>query len=233
MGDQKAYYGLIAAAIITALIWRIPFGYYILYPFTTLAVWFHEMAHGIMALILGGGFSKLMIFENGSGLALYTGPLALGRFGEAMVAAAGPLGPTVAGAGLIIISRDLGRATVGIWILGLLLLVSTIIWIRSFYGLITIPLIAAVILLIAIKGSASARIFTAQFLGVQACVSVFRQIDYLFSYHGGPTGVSDTALIQKALFLPYWFWGGLLSAVSIGLLWLSLRIAYGRRRASL
>jgi Peptidase M50B-like len=71
--------------------------------------------------------------------------------------------------------------------------------------------------------------FSVQFLGVQACVSTYHQLDYLFSYTAGPLGLSDTAQIQQRLLLPYWFWGGLMAVASLVILVQSLRIAYRSR----
>ena len=36
---------------------------------------------------------------------------------------------------------------------------------------------------------------------------------------------SDTGLIADALFLPYWFWGGLITLTILVMVWLSLRFA--------
>ncbi len=60
---------LIAMAILTVGVWHLPGRNYILYPFTIMATWFHEMGHGLMALFPGGSFSKLLIFHDGSGVA--------------------------------------------------------------------------------------------------------------------------------------------------------------------
>jgi hypothetical protein len=70
------------------------------------------------------------------------------------------------------------------------------------------------------------RNFAVQFIGVQACVATYFQIDYLFSYSAGPLGISDTGRIQQILFLPYWFWGALMAMGSLLILIASLRFAY-------
>ncbi len=184
------------------------------------------MAHGLMALALGGSFQELVINQDGSGIARYTGPIALGSIGQALVAAAGPLGPVLAGSAIIVASRRTGASSIGLFILALAMLISALLWIRSLYGLISIPLIAGVILIIAAKAKPHIRVFVFQFLGVQACVSVFQQINYLFSYNAGPLGLSDTGKIQNLLFAPYWFWGAMISLASAFLLFQSLRMAY-------
>lgn len=223
---RTAIWWLGTAALVTVVLWQVPGGNYILYPCTILATWFHEMAHGIMALLMGGRFSHLLIYANGSGVAYYSGPLFLQPIGNALVAAAGPLGPPLAGACLILTSRSVRATSVALYVLGGLLLVSTVVWVRSPFGLIAVPAIGMAVLFVAARGSENVRSFAVQFLGVQACVSTYRQIDYLFSYSAGPLGISDTAQIQKALLLPYWFWGGLIAIGSLLLLALSLRHAY-------
>lgn len=224
--NSKGLWWLVCAAVATVVLWHVPGGNYILYPFTILATWFHEMAHGIMALLMGGRFSHLVIYANGSGAAYYAGPLFLQPIGNALVAAAGPLGPPLAGAGLILTSKNSQAASAALYALGSALLVSTLVWIRSPFGIVVLPVIGLAVLVIAAKGSESVRNFAVQFLGVQACVSTYRQFDYLFSYSAGPLGISDTAQIQKALFLPYWFWGALIAAGSLLILGLSLRHVY-------
>lgn len=227
--DRMGLTWLIAAAIVTIVLWQFPIGNYILYPFTILATWFHEMSHGLMALLLGGQFRKLEIFGDGSGVASYAMSLSLAPIGPALVAAAGPMGPPIAGSALILASRSFKTATLSLKILGGFLLLSTLIWVRSLFGLIAIPLLGLIILAIALKAPRWLQGFAIQFLGVQACVSTYHQLDYLFSYSAGPLGLSDTAQIQQRLFLPYWFWGGLMAIASLVILVQSLRIAYRSR----
>ncbi|MBD2301563.1 MULTISPECIES: M50 family metallopeptidase [Nostocales] len=217
---------LVAAAIATAVLWQVPGGDYILYPFTILATWFHEMGHGLMALILGGQFQKLEIFSNGSGVATYRIATSLGPLGPGLVAAAGPMGPPIAGAALILASRSFKAASLSLKVLGSFLLLSTLIWVRSWFGLLAVPLLGLIILGISLKAPRWMQGFAIQFLGVQACVSTYHQLNYLFSYSAGSLGLSDTAQMQRYLLLPYWFWGGLMAIASLIILIQSLRIAY-------
>ena len=227
--DRMGLTWLITAAFATIVLWQLPAGAYILYPFTILATWFHEMSHGLMALLLGGQFRKLEIFGDGSGVASYAMSLSLAPIGPALVAAAGPMGPPIAGSALILASRSFKAATLSLKILGGFLLLSTLIWVRSLFGLIAIPLLGLIILAIALKAPRWLQGFAIQFLGVQACISTYHQLDYLFSYSAGPLGLSDTAQIQQRLLLPYWFWGGLMAITSLVILVQSLRIAYRSR----
>ena len=221
---------LISAAVATVVLWQVPAGDYILYPFSILATWFHEMGHGLMALLLGGNFRQLEIFANGSGVATYSLAVSLAPIGPSLVAAAGPMGPPIAGSALILASRSFKAASLSLKILGGFLIFSTLVWVRSAFGLVAIPVLGLIILLVGLKAPRWLQGFAIQFLGVQACVSTFHQLDYLFSYSAGSLGVSDTGQIQNNLLLPYWFWGGLMAIASFAILFQSLRIAYSTKQ---
>lgn len=223
--DRMRLLGLIGAAIATIALWQVPGGNYILYPFTILASWFHEMAHGLMAFLLGGKFDRLIIFPNGSGIAYYSGPLFLEPISTVLVAATGPMGPPLAGAGLIIASRNPKASSMILKFFGIFMIFSALVWIRSLFGFVAIFVMGSYVLGMSFVRSEGLRNFAVQFLGVQACVATYVQIDYLFSYSAGPLGISDTGRIQQIILLPYWFWGAIIAAGSIFILVTSLRFA--------
>ncbi|AFY58414.1 hypothetical protein Riv7116_6057 [Rivularia sp. PCC 7116] len=224
--DRIGIWWLIGAAVATIVLWQVPYGDYILYPFSILATWFHEMGHGLAAILLGGNFQQLQISADGSGVAYHSGRLLFGPIGRALVSAAGPMGPPIAGAILILASRSFKTASISLKILGGFLLFSVLIWVRSLFGIVAIILLGLIILGIGFKGNRWFQGFSIQFLGVQACISTYHQVDYLFTRTAGPLGLSDTGQIQRQLFLPYWFWGGLMAVASLVILIQSLRIAY-------
>ena len=219
---------LLLAALVTVTLWQLPFGNFVLYPFTILATWFHEMGHGLTAIALGGKFNQLLIFPNGSGLAYNSGRLALGSFGQALVSAGGLMGPPAAGAALLLASRRLKSAKLALFTLGILLILSTLIWVRSLTGWLILPVLGIGILYLSIESVAWLQIFAVQFLGVQACISSYRQLSYLFSSSatiGGRTMPSDTGRIAQLLILPHWFWGALIAGFSAFILVGSLQAA--------
>jgi hypothetical protein len=224
--DKIRLFGLIGASIVTIALWQVPGGNYILYPFTILATWFHEMAHGLMAFAMGGKFQRLIILPNGSGMAYYSGPLFLEPISTVLVAAAGPMGPPLAGAGLIMASRNPKASSIILKFMGIFLLISALVWVRSLFGFIAVAVMGAIVVGISFTRSQGIRNFAVQFIGVQACVATYFQIGYLFIYSAGPLGISDTGRIQQILFLPYWFWGLLMAGASLFILIASLRFAY-------
>lgn len=222
---------LFGIALVSIVLWQTYLGSIVLYPFTILATWFHEMGHGIGAMLTGSRFERLLIFPDGSGVAMSLRPSDGYRVADAFIAASGPLGPAIAGALLIIASRSARATRMALTVLGAALIVSTVIWVRSLTGWIFLPALGLGILALALRGSQPWQHFGIQLLGVQACISVWKQFDYLFSAGasiGGALQRSDTGAIADILFLPYWFWGAIISAVTLSLLWWSFRIAFRR-----
>lgn len=214
----KSVSWLITAAVITVMIWQIPFGGLMLYPFTILATWFHEMGHGLTALLLGGSFNTLTIYPNGSGVARH---VTTGHFQLALVAAGGLLGPPIAGSFFILAGRSPGSSRLILNLLGGALLLSTLIWVRTPFGWGILPLMGLSLLATSRFGAEWLQPLVVQFLGVQACIASLRQLDYLFmpsAVVGGRRMLSDTGHIAAALFLPYWFWGSVIAGLSFVLL---------------
>lgn len=222
---------LAAIAAASVMLWQTELGGFLLYPFTILATWFHEMGHGIAAILTGRGFERLLIFPDGSGLALSVAPADGYRVTDAMVSAGGPLGPAIAGGLLIIASRRPGTTRTALMVLGGALIVSTVIWVRSLTGWLILPALGLAIISIARRGPPTAQGFVIQLLGVQACISVWQDFGYLFSSEGSVGGRlhrSDTGAIADVLLLPYWFWGASISVAIVALLWWSFRVAFRR-----
>ena len=222
---------LLGIALASILLWQTMLGSLLLYPFTILATWFHEMGHGIAAMLTGRGFERLLIFADGSGVAESMRPADGYRLTDALVAASGPLGPAIAGALLIVASRSPTATRNALAVLGVALVASTLIWVRSLTGWLVLPALGMAIVLLALRGSLPWRRFVIQLLGVQAAISAWQQFDYLFSPGGNVGGElhrSDTGAIADVLLLPHWFWGAIISGAILALLWWSFRLAFRR-----
>jgi hypothetical protein len=230
--DHKQRVALLTGiAIASVAAWQTALGSLLLYPFTILATWFHEMGHGIAAMLAGRGFERLLIFADGSGVAETLRPSDGYGLTDALVAASGPLGPAIAGALLILASRSPAATRNALAVLGAALVLSTLIWVRSPTGWLVLPALGMAIAALALRGSAAWQGFAIQLLGVQACISAWQQFDYLFSPGGAVGGAlqrSDTGAIADVLLLPYWVWGAIISATILALLGWSFRFAFRR-----
>ncbi|QYU66642.1 M50 family metallopeptidase [Leptolyngbya sp. 15MV] len=226
--QQEQVGRLILAGVLVTAVPQLPLGNYLLYPFVILTTWFHEMGHGLVSLLLGHGFEQLIIFPDGSGVAESSYAEPPGALTSALVAAGGPLGPSVAGSLLILASGRHERWRPALLALAGVIALSVLIWVRSTTGLVVLPLVAAALGFIALRGRAWAQSFTLQFLGVLAALSMFRDWNYLFSYSstiGGVQMLSDTGAMQEALALPYWLWAGLIVLASGAMIGASLKHA--------
>ena len=223
---------LVLAGIITVGVWQLPFGGLILYPFTLLSTWFHEMGHGLTAIFMGADFDYLEINANAGGFAVSSNRhnMWLGnRLGSVMISLGGLIGPAIAGAIFIIIGTKKRLSTIILSAFSIFLMLSGVIWIRSLVGIAVIIGFGLLTGLIALKGKIRLQQFTIQFLGMQAALATFRRMDYLFTANanvGGRVLTSDVGKIEENLFLPYWFWGILISTLSILLIIGAFKIAF-------
>lgn len=230
-GPRRA---IITAAIVMWVVSRwVPFGDYILYPFTLLTTWVHEMGHGIAALIVGGRFRELEIFANASGLA-YTA--AAPGWRDAMVSAGGLLAPPIVGASILAFVHGPKRAKIFLTALSAALVISLLIWVRSSVGLLVVPPLAALFGWAAWGGwreQPERRVILAQAIGmVLAIDTITRMVSYVFKKTvevDGEKRLSDIARIAEQMGGHYLLWGVLITVVALGLLALGAWRAFRKR----
>src|SRR5207245_5205570 len=93
---------LILAAIISVILWFVPFAEILSYPFRIFVTFIHEGGHAIAALLTGNSVASLSVAMNASGETYSTQG---GRFAQMFVASAGYLGAMAYGALLLILIR--------------------------------------------------------------------------------------------------------------------------------
>ena len=214
-------------ATLTLVVWQLPYGQLMLYPLSILATYAHEMGHGLMALLMGASFDRLAMFPDGSGFAVWSGDV--GRIGRGLIAAGGLVGPSIAGASLLAVSHRRRLSRYVLMALGALMLFSLVMVVRSLFGLAFVGLFGALLLIFARVSGGRLAPLVLQLVGVNLCLAIFKDVHYMFSEGGVVDGVkrmSDSAAIADALFLPYWFWGGLTALFSCAVLALGIYLAF-------
>jgi len=228
-GSQEEQVGrLVLAGVLVVFLPALPFGSYLIWPFVILTTWFHEMGHGLTALITGNAFDLLVINADGSGYASSRTAMESGGLDRALIAMGGPLGPSVMGALLILASSAHKYWKPALLALAGALLISTLIWVRSTVGWVVLPLVAVGLGWVAWRGGRGLQLFALQFLGVLAALSMFNDMDYLFSESamvGGQPMLSDTGAIEAELFLPHWVWATVIMLISGLMIGTSLKYA--------
>jgi len=200
----------------------------VIYPFRLFATWAHEMGHGIGGLITGNSFQELEIYRSLGGQALVGGA---DGFSQVIVSALGLVGPAIVGAIVMVAGSRVATAPYVLSALAGAVVVSAAIWIRNGFGFFAMVAIAVALGLVARFGTPLIRVMVAQLLAVQMALASWSSRDYLFISgfeRDGRTFDSDTQNIADELFLPYWFWGGLLGGVSILVLLWAFWIAWLR-----
>jgi hypothetical protein len=102
-------------------------------------------------------------------------------------------------------------------VLSVLLLVSVALWSRNVFGVAFLLAVAAALSIAAKMLPEAAAAFVLHLIAATLCLAWFNNLGYLFSDQAIVNGVampSDSAVIAQALWLPYWFWGGVVAVFS-------------------
>lgn len=215
------------AVVASIALGMIPWGRTIIYPFALFATWAHEMGHGVGAIITGNRFIELELYRNLGGQALVAGADGIG---QVIVSSLGLVGPALLGAIVMIAGSRERTAPYVLTALSIIVIASTLIWVRNLFGFVSMLLIGAALALFARFGTPLIRIVLAQLLAVQLALSAWSTRDYLFikGFERNGFQSSDTQKIAEELFLPYWFWGALLGGLSIVILVWAFWVAWIR-----
>jgi hypothetical protein len=236
---------LAIALLASLLLWNLPFGGVLLYPFKLFATWLHEMTHGLAMILTGAGFDHIVIYRDTSGLAYaYT---SVGAFGTAVIAAAGYMGTPLWGAVLLVVTPDARASRRALLVLSGLLVGTTILVIApspngDTFGQWAAPAMGAGIALCGLIVPDRWRVLVAHFIAVQACVNALLDIRVLLRpsqvVDGKSAGLSDAHNMAANTFgttetWAVWTWAIVWLVWSLLVLFLALRISGSRasRRA--
>lgn len=223
MTRRSALAALATATALSLLMVMLPLALpglaWIAWPLQLLATLFHELGHGLAAVLCGGEFVRLEVYADGSGVAstLSSGS----RLSRAVIASGGPLAPPLAALALFLAARQPQSARIALIVLAGTLLMALALWVRTPVGIALVVAVVAALAMLLRWGSPLAIQAGACFLAIELSLAAFANADYLFTAHadtGAGRMPSDTAQIAEALFLPYWFWGGLIALVSLAVL---------------
>jgi len=223
---------LIIACIVLAVCLNFTEGRYILYPFMIFSTWIHEMCHGIAAIMMGGFVSKLQIFKDGSGLA-YTSVNSDWKRG--FVASGGYPGTSFTGCFLLLFRRTTLGPTIGTIGIGILVLLSCILWVRNVWGFCVLFLEGLALVLLGWKLPAHFLDFLFSLLGATCCMNAVESIHDLFAvgdyYVGGEVvTTSDAHTVSDKWGLDYRFWAHLWLWTSLALTVAGIIFAFDARR---
>ena len=182
---------------------------WIVYPLKILVVFFHELSHGLMAVITGGSIKEIRIVAAQGGVCVTAGG---NRF---LTLSAGYLGSLVLGGVILVLATrtryDQTIATVigGLMLLISLLFVRPIISFGIFFGLLAgLAMIAAGKYL-----SEDSNDFILKVIGLTSCL--YAVLDIKSDVLDRPYLRSDARMLAELTHLPTIFWG---------LLWITIAV---------
>lgn len=232
MTQRQALHALLFAAGLSLALYLLPLWIpslvWLGWPLLLLSTLFHELGHGLTALLVGGGFEALRIYPDGSGVATTLSDGS--RTMLAAVAAGGPLAPPLVALLLFLAARRASTARIALWLLCGLLALALPLWLRNLFGAGFVLVLLVLLGLLAARASAGLAQIAVCFLAIELSLAAFSRADYLFTAEartGLGTMPSDTALIAQALWLPHWFWGAGIALLSLLVLGIGL-VAFAR-----
>jgi hypothetical protein len=229
---------LALALLASLLLWNLPFGGLLLYPFKLLATWIHELSHGIAMLACGVGLDRLDIFRDTSGMA-HARAATGSAVGSAVIAAAGYMGTPLWGAALLVIASTATAARRALLVLAAALLVTAIVVVANPFGQYAIAAIGIGVAVAALLLPARGVLAVAHFLAAQACVNALLDIRVLLRptqvVDGVPLAESDATHMAASTFgttadWAVWTWAVIWLVWSLAVLYVALRV--NARRAS-
>ena len=240
--DRLELRTLAFALLASLLLWNLPFGGVLLYPFKLLATWLHELSHGLAMLLTGVGFDRVLIYRDTSGLAY--GSTEAGRVASAVIAAAGYMGTPLWGAVLLVVSPNVRWARRALLVLAALLVGTALTVIDTpdgdSFGPWAIGAIGVACAAAALVVPGRLRLAIAHFIAAQSCVDALLDIRVLLRpsqvVGGKVAGASDAHNMAAATFgttatWAVWTWAIVWLLWSLAVLYVALRLSGSRALA--
>jgi hypothetical protein len=237
--DRVELRTLAVALLASLLLWNLPSGGVLLYPFKLLATWLHELSHALAMVLTGTGVDRVVIYRDTSGLAYPSGTP--GMIARPIIAAAGYMGTALWGAALLVVTPNGRAARIAMLVLAGLLCTTAALVVDApegdRFGQLATAGIGAAFAAAAILLPARWRVAVAHFVAAQLCVNALLDIRVLLRpsqvVNGIFAGASDAHNMAGATFgtrdtWAVWFWAIAWLAWSLLVLYLALR-ASGRR----
>ncbi len=218
--DWKVLASLVGLMVVVVFFWSS----LAVYPLKILVVFFHELSHGLAALLTGGSIERIELVAQEGGLCVTSGG---NRF---VLLTAGYLGSLVWG-GLILLLASRTRIDRAVSIvLGLILVAVSVFFIRPFLGfgfffglLAGLALGATGVLL-----SEGVNDYLLRVIGLTSCM--YAVLDIKSDIIDRPGIRSDAAMLSDLTGLPTLFWGFVWIAVAVVAAFFFLLLACKTRR---
>lgn len=201
-------------------------------PFRLLATWVHELGHGLGALVSGGRFEQMVITPQFSGLAQ---TVTSSDWQQVVVLLGGLLGPALAGAVMLILTRRLNQSRLALYLLTGGLVATLVFWAGDNFTRAIVFGFGLVITVIATKAWPLIRSLSAHIIALAFCLNAVADFNYFFMRAadvGAYSGRSDTGALAGIIGGPHLFWALVPSVLSILILYGAFRFSRTSERSA-
>lgn len=199
---------------LAGLLLLITVGWYtwFVYPLRLLVVFFHELSHGLMALLTGGRIQRIELVALEGGRCLTVGGVA------PLVLSAGYVGSLLWGGVILLLAVRTTRDKTVSMVLGAIMLLVALLWVRPLlsFGFGFALLTGLALILVGWKLSEDVNDFLLKLIGLTSILYV--PLDVISDTLARPHLPSDARLLAEMTHVPSIFWG---------LLWLTISCAAG------
>lgn len=209
---NRTLWGLIGTFIVVALLWNTR----VLLPLKILVVFFHEISHGMAAVLTGGSIEELTFGANQGGKACTRGGFFF------IVVNAGYVGSFLWGAALILGAAWTRRDRVLTALLGVVLAVVTVLYVRNGFGFLFGLAAAGALLACARWLGDPSNDFILKVIGITSCGYAILDI---WSDVFARSCWSDARILAMRTHVPAVFWGTLWIALTLVGTYHTLRLA--------
>lgn len=214
--DGYRLIGLFCMFAVAVWLWHSP----VLFPVKAFVVLLHEISHGLAAVVTGGTIVSISVTTDLGGLCTYRGGWDL------VVLPAGYLGSLALGSLILVVSARSRHDRVLSGLIGGVVLLVTLLYIRNGFGLLFGLGFGAAMLALARFGSELANDLSLQFLGLTSCL--YAVIDIKEDLIDRTVPNSDAWQMAQKLWLPPVFWGALWILIAVGVTIWALHLAVQR-----
>jgi hypothetical protein len=203
--NWKVLASLVGLIVVVALLWNTWF----VYPLKILVVLFHELSHGLAALLTGGSIVRIEVVAQEGGLCVTMGG---SRF---VVLSAGYLGSLIWG-GVLLLLAARTRLDRGVSVaLGAILILVTLVYVRPFggFGFMFGAVSGSALVAVGLILPEEVNDYLLRLVGLTSCL--YAVLDIKSDIIDRPHVRSDAVMLAEHTGLPALFWGVLWITVAV------------------
>lgn len=202
LGSVGLFWSFVLLAI-AVYFWESPF----LLPIKYLTVFFHELSHGISAVLTGGEIARIELNFNQGGVCYTAGGI------RWIVLSSGYLGSLLCGCGILIANVRYKQEKLLMNLLSFTFIISIILWVRNFEGIVICSILALITYLIPKYANTYLCDVILNFIALSSCF--YAIIDIKGDLIDRTVSISDAARLGEMFLLPGWL---------IGVIWLVMAV---------